>query len=375
MMDAQKIVSIGEDEDWETLVSFLPEDWREKGKELGAFKRELRSFQNSEAVLRSLLIHLIDGCSLRETATRIRVGGIATVTDVALLHRLNQAGEWFRWLATELMKDWLPRLPTAVFPKGVNPRIVDGTHISEPGSTGSNWRIHYSIGLGSLRCDEMKVTSPQIGETFKNFRVQPGDLLIGDRGYSHRPGVEYVIRKKGHVIVRLHTSNFPLFRRAGGTFDLLGHLRTLRGTQIGDWAVRLKGHKLVIAGRVCAIKKSKVETERAQTKVRKESGKKGHNVKPDTLEAAGYIFVFTTLPKHMTTSSAVLEIYRERWQIELVFKRLKSLIALGHLPKQDPVGSKAWIHGKLFAACLIETVIHAGERFFPWGFPLPKGVE
>ncbi len=98
-------------------------------------------------------------------------------------------------------------------------------------------------------------------------------------------------------------------------------------------------------------------------------------MKPDTLEAAGYIFVFTTLPKHMTTPSGVLEIYRERWQIELVFKRLKSLIALGHLPKQDPVGSKAWIHGKLFAACLIEAVIHAGERFFPWGFPLPKGVE
>ncbi len=274
-MDEQKVVSVGEDEDWEILVSFLPEDWREKGKELGAFKRELRSFQNSEAVLRSLLIHLLDGCSLRETATRIRVGGIATVTDVALLHRLNQAGEWFRWLATELMKEWMPRLPPAVFPKGVNPRIVDGTHISEPGSTGSNWRIHYSIGLGSLRCDEMKVTSPQIGETFKNFRVQPGDLLIGDRGYSHRPGVEYVIRKKGHVIVRLHTSNFPLVRRTGGTCDLLGHLRTLRGTQIGDWAVWLKSQSPVIAGRVCAIKKAKWRLNAHKPKSGKRVGKKG----------------------------------------------------------------------------------------------------
>ena len=92
-MDGQKIVSVGDDDDWETLISFLPEDWREKGKELGAFKRDLRSFNNYESVLRSLLIHLVDGCSLRETAVRIRVGGIADVTDVALLNRLNHAGE------------------------------------------------------------------------------------------------------------------------------------------------------------------------------------------------------------------------------------------------------------------------------------------
>lgn len=374
-MEKQKVVTVGEDEDWETLLSFLPEDWREKGKELGAFKRDLRSFKNYESVLRSLLIHLVDGCSLRETATRSRVGGIAEVTDVALLNRLNQAGEWFRWMATELMKTWMPRLPVEVFPKGLNLRIVDGTHISEPGSTGSNWRIHYSIGLGSLRCDEMKVTTPKTGETFKNFRVKPGDLLVGDRGYSHRPGVEYVIRKEGHVIVRMNTSNFPLLMRAGGAFDLLGHLRTLRGARTGDWEVSVEGKKIVIKGRVCAIKKSKVETERAQKKVLKEAVRKGRKVRPETLEAAGYIFVFTTLPKKLTKPSAILEIYRARWQIELVFKRLKSLIALGHLPKQDPIGSKAWIHGKLFAAFLIETLIHAGERFFPWGFPIPKGVE
>ena len=374
-MDGQKIVPVDDDDDWETLISFLPEDWREKGKELGAFKRDLRSFNNYESVLRSLLIHLVDGCSLRETAVRIRVGGIADVTDVALLNRLNHAGEWFRWLATELMKDWMPRLPAEVFPKGVNPRIVDGTHISEPGSTGSNWRIHYSIGLGSLRCDEMKVTTPKIGETFKNFRVDPGDVLVGDRGYSHRAGVEYVIRKEGHVIVRMNASNFPLLRRTGRTFDLLGHLRMLRGTQVGDWAVRVEGKNTEINGRVCAIKKSKVETQRAQRKVMKEGARKGHTVQPATLKAAGYIFVFTTLPKNMATPSAILEIYRGRWQVELVFKRLKSLIALGHLPKQDPRGAKAWIHGKLFAAFLIEALIHAGERFFPWGFPLSTGVK
>ena len=67
--------------------------------------------------------------------------------------------------------------------------------------------------------------------------------------------------------------------------------------------------------------------------------------------------------------------YRGRWQIEIVFKRLKSIIGLGHLPKQDPIGAKAWIHGKIFTAFLIETLITAGERFFPWGFPISIEIK
>jgi hypothetical protein len=64
--------------------------------------------------------------------------------------------------------------------------------------------------------------------------------------------------------------------------------------------------------------------------------------------------------------------YRHRWQIELAFKRLKSLLHLGHLKKTDPVGAKAWLQGKLFVATLIETLIVVGERFSPWGYFLPQ---
>ena len=59
-----------------------------------------------------------------------------------------------------------------------------------------------------------------------------------------------------------------------------------------------------------------------------------------------------------------------RWQVELAFKRLKSILSLGHLRKQDVEGSKAWINGKFFVAILIETMIEAGRSFFPWGYPI-----
>jgi hypothetical protein len=62
--------------------------------------------------------------------------------------------------------------------------------------------------------------------------------------------------------------------------------------------------------------------------------------------------------------------YRGRWQVELAFKRLKSLLGLGHLKKVDPQGAKAWLQGKLLVAILIEALISLAERFFPWGYPI-----
>ncbi len=82
-------------------------------------------------------------------------------------------------------------------------RIIDGTNIQEPGSKGSSWRMHYSIGLPSLHCDEVKITGPQTGESFCLFSVEPGDLLIGDRGYARKKGVHHVVSQGGGVLVRI----------------------------------------------------------------------------------------------------------------------------------------------------------------------------
>lgn len=100
--------------------------------------------------------------------------------------------------------------------------------------------------------------------------------------------------------------------------------------------------------------------------MRKTAARKNRQLKPETLEAAGYVLVLTTLMD--TPAQDILELYRYRWQIELTFKRLKSLLRLGHLKKTDPEGAKAWLQGKICVAALIETLIAVGERFSPWGY-------
>jgi hypothetical protein len=359
-------------EDWQIVLRVLPSGWPDKVRELGALRR-YREFPDAATLLRVLLIHLAEGCSLRETAVRAAEGQLVTVSDVALLKRLRVSGEWFRWMGEELMRRWMTVRPVRpLLDAGLRVRIVDGSTVNEPGATGSTWRLHYAVGLPSLVCEEVHVTETTVGESLCRFQVAAGDLLIADRGYATRNGVRHVHQHGGTVIVRLNLTNLPLTDGEGNPFALLPRLRALNAGRVGDWPVAVAEDKKglqPVAGRVCAVKKSKAAAERARARAERDSRRGGHQVQPETLEAAEYIFVFTTLAAHVP-APAILEIYRGRWQVELTFKRLKSLLALGHLKKVDPQGAKAWLQGKLFVAILIETLIALADRFFPWGYPL-----
>jgi hypothetical protein len=354
-------------DEWEVIERILPAGWESQARASGSLRR-CRGFASASQLLRVMMIHLVDGCSLRETAVRAAEGHLAQVSDVALLKALRRCQEWFRWMAQGLMQQWLR--PWVAGGAARRIRVVDGSMISEPGSTGSNWRLHYSATLPTLHCDEVLVTGPEVGESFTRYTVQPGDLLIGDRGLAQRTGIRHVLDGGGAVIVRLNLTNVPLLDEQGRRFSLLSHLRRVHGTQLGDWPVIVADAHGQVRGRVCAIKKSRAAAAHARKRTQQANSRKGHLVQPSTLEAAGYIFVFTTLSAEHYPPARVLELYRARWQVELAFKRLKSILATGHLKKTDPVGAKAWLQGKLLAAVIIETLISMGERFSPWGYPL-----
>lgn len=361
------------EDEWSVLRSFFPVDWEEKAKELGALKR-CRKFDGADALLRTLLIHLADGCSLRETVVRAKQGGISSISDVALLKRVRASGEWLRWMAEQLMSHLAHPRIYGVLGQEMRIRIIDGSTVQEPGSTGTSWRIHYSLGFPSLNCDEVHITAPNIGESFKLFSVNRGDLFLGDRGYANRGNVNHVFKGGGEVLIRINLVTLPFVDPHGASFPILERLRTLSGTRLGDWDVLISHEGKLIPGRICALKKSKQSTEIARRKTLKENRKKGRRIKPETLEAAGYTFVFTTLGRHVTTTQ-VLEIYRGRWQIELAFKRMKTIVGIGRLKKKDVDAARAWIHGKLLVAFLIETLIASGERFSPWGYPIGNPIQ
>lgn len=91
----------------------------------------------------------------------------------------------------------------------------------------------------------------------------------------------------------------------------------------------------------------------------------GTQLQPQTLEFAKYVILFTTFPVPSLSAAGVLEWYRTRRQVELIFKRFKSVAQLGHLPKRDDESAKAWLCGKLFVALLVEKLIRHASTISP----------
>jgi hypothetical protein len=259
-----------------------------------------------------------------------------------------------------------------LIPQGRRWRIVDATTVQEPGATGIDWRVHYVVGLPSLACDFVSVTSVRGGETFCRIPVRPDDVLLGDRGYSHRAGVAWVLSQGGAVIVRHQGANFPLRDRAGQDFDLLGALRGLQAHQPGTWSVEFQHEGRTWAVWLHAVRKSAAAAEQAKEELRQE---RGRSLQAATLELAEYVVVLTSIPPQELSALQVLSLYRGRWQIELVFKRLKSLLGFGELAKYDPDSAKAWLQAKLLTALLIEQLEREAFFFSPWGYPLWVQVE
>jgi IS4 transposase len=101
---------------------------------------------------------------------------------------------------------------------------------------------------------------------------------------------------------------------------------------------------------------SAAEAERCRQRAQRKSRKQGKALQPQTLQAAGYVLILTSLDVAQFSAEDILAIYRLRWQIELLFKRLKSLLHLDELPAKDPDLVRCWIYAKLIAALLLEEV-------------------
>jgi hypothetical protein len=354
------------------LVSLFPRGWDRLAFGQGAVER-LRGFANTETLLRTLLLHVGKGYSLRETAVQAGVAGLAHVSDVTILNRLRQAEDWLHRLCQELLQEIGVALPMP--PSGRNVRLLDGTLIQEPGRTGSSWRIHYSLQIPSMRCDHFELTSLKgqgNGETLRRFPAAPGDLVLADRGFCKPAGIAALHRQGADVIVRLNTGSLPLSTPEQKPFPLRERLRRLEQPgDIREWPVSVATEQGPIAGRLCAVHKSEEAIRRAQRRIRRKAQQGGPKTKPETLEYACFVMVFTTLQGAGFSAAQVLEWYRLRWQVELVFKRLKQLAGMGHLPKYQDESSRAWLYGKLLVALLTQKLIYTGRAISPWGYCLP----
>lgn len=315
-------------------------------------------------------LYAASGLSLQQAAARAATTGLAQISDVGLMKRMRNAEPWLQALVTSVFEESASISSLEGVLLGRRLRLVDATHVKVSGSSGTDFRLHYVLCLPSLTCDFAEVTDSTGGETYTRVPVQPGDVILGDRGYCHRKGVAHVIEHGGDALVRLNTNSFPLLNGDGTKLDLLSTMRSLKGHEAKGWQVRFEANGREYAARLCAVRKSAIAARRSKARLLKVARKKGKTVSPTTLELAEYVYVLATCGLDDLTPDQILELYRVRWQVELGFKRLKSLFQMGSAPNRDPTAVRSWIYAKLLAVLLIERLGEESRLFSPWGFAL-----
>lgn len=352
-------------EEWRWVEALLPRDLEESAVARLAIRRR-REVSCASDLLRLVLAYSLCDLSLRQTAAWADVVGLGHLSNVAVLKRLRGAAEWLGYLVMRCLQDRGLSTPSPV----AKVRLVDATVVSKPGSTGTDWRLHLGLDLASQHIRSYELTGVEGGETFKRVGVDPGELVVGDRCYSHPQGLASILDRDGHVLVRVAPHILPLLTRTGDAVDAHAVLETLGDGEVGDWPLAFRSGGQQYPVRLIGVRKSAAATEAERRKIRHEASKKGRQVSARTLANAQFIAVVTDLTPDKLPALQALELYRLRWQVEIAFKRLKSLLDLDRLRAKDPDLARCYLYAKLLAAILLDDLCERWPALSPWGYPL-----
>jgi IS4 transposase len=92
-----------------------------------------------------------------------------------------------------------------------------------------------------------------------------------------------------------------------------------------------------------------------------------HQTDPRSYVAAEFLVLATSLPAEEFPAEEVLAVYRLRWQIELAFKRLKSLIKIDEIRTRTEAGTRCWLYANLIVALLADDCSQDLLGSFPSG--------
>jgi hypothetical protein len=344
-------------EDWTNVVARLggAETLKVTARETKAFLRP-REITNAVDLLRLILAYCLGERGLRSTAAWAVSVGLADISNVALLYRLRQCGDWLAMLVGQALASSAPQASL-----GRMIRIIDATTVPKKGADARTknelWRIHSAFDLPQERFGHFELTDQQVGERLDRIPVVKGEIRLGDRAYLQPDRMAAVIEAGADVVIRAGWKSACWLDGEGEALDLVAELRKAARGLIDRpiWIKRKCGAPLAL--RLVAVKKPAQAAAEARRKARRDAQKGGHQLSKQTLDAADWVILVTSLKPAEFATADVLALYRLRWRIELGFKRLKSLIGLKGPPGIDQRSARPHVLAHLLTILLLEPFI------------------
>ena len=342
-----------EEREWPFVLTLLPPDLEDSARQSQALVR-CRNVPDAAALMRMALAYAVSDLSLKDVAAWAKALGVAQITGPGLFYRLREAEGWLSQVLAQTLESHVSPAAGCRLPL----RVVDATVITGPGATGTEWHAHVLIDPRTGGFRSVELTDATGGEGYGRHAVQPGEVILGDRAYATARGLWAVQSAQAQVVARMNPHTIRICDREQRRIVLQEQGKTVPEVGGKEFNIQVpippdqrgKSHKTWALSRALAWVAARVI-----------AGRTRHGE---------VIWILTTLGAEQASAQELMQLYRLRWQIELFFKRLKSLLHLDTLPSRQGPTAKSWMLARFLAAALAQKLAQPAGPLSPWGYEL-----
>jgi len=251
----------------------------------------------------------------------------------------------------------------------ISPKLRDVLPGSRGKASEANCKVQacYEYKQGELGFFELTsgITPDNAYTAYLPGHLRQGDLILFDLGYFSTKTFFEIGLIGAYFLSRLHI-RISLFDPASCIpIDLYGILMKIKG-DIHQMTVTLGNNKETpVVCRLVCLRVSPEIAEQRRRKLISNARKKGRTPSHKNLLLTDWTLMITNVPAQWLPAEMVRHFYALRWQIEVLFKQLKTVLCIHKSNTGKENRLRCEIYGKLITAVLIHRV-HAEINIRLW---------
>jgi hypothetical protein len=342
------------------LTNNITKDLTSSALEYGAIVR-CRNIKDAKLLLQVLLIYAISDISQKMLAVCAYLMDSINISDQAWQKKFLRCVPWLEYLLGDIMSN-IALKDIRVF-QNEPVHLLDASIFKQEGKDGKQIRLHMDYNLSAGTIEGVKLTDIHTAESVQEYTIKPKHIYIADAGYGKGKNLAHVVSCKANALFRMTPSQARLSWDSKGKtkINMLDLLKTKENLiDISCFIHSANGNYIPV--RIIASRLPEDKALLSKERKKRIASKKQSKLKTETLVYAEWVILMTSLDQSYS-AKRLLEMYRGRWQIELLFKRIKQFFKVTQLRKATLEHSKALILINLIIWVATERQVIAAEVY------------
>lgn len=295
--------------------------------------------------------YIVDNLSFQRLSDKMACMYGVSMSDTAWKKQLTKAAPIFASVAMRLTEQRCGETSERLFGYS-KAYALDATVIPAQGLSGDAYRLHTQYSLLENTVSKIHITNCHSAESVRHYDIAMGALYIADRAYGKTPQLARLIDEGADFIFRISPQTVRLFSDSScdTKLDIQALLRK-SSVSVFCW---FKQKKRIYRMKLIVAPIPEEKHDKMEKRLRRRASRKQHTLSERTIELNKWIFLATSLREDVNDAE-ILMAYRRRWQIELFFKRSKTLLCFHKLRRS----TKQYMHTAVLLFTAVALVLSA----------------